>query len=96
MNVIHAFTVSGVLNVSRTMADSLVARGVRSGIWSEPLRMDFEERRVLHQGMELKCAMGSGVGWPWLLGEGGLDVIFLSSVFLFGVVVWVVVFGYQW
>lgn len=56
----HAFTVSGVLSVCRTRADSVEAMGVRSGImvW----RTDFWERRLLHHGMDLKCAMGSEVG----------------------------------
>jgi len=56
--------VSGVLSVSRTSADSVDGRVVRSGIivWT----IDFEERREAHQGMDLKCAIGSARGWLWV------------------------------
>lgn len=59
----HALTVSGVLSVWRTRADSVEARGVRSGmmVW----RTDLEERCAAHQGMALKWAMGSEMGWLW-------------------------------
>jgi hypothetical protein len=28
--------------------------------------IDFEERREAHQGMDLKCAIGSARGWLWV------------------------------
>jgi len=60
-NVTHAFTVDGVLSDSRTSADSVDARGVRSGtaIW----RTDLSDISFAHHGMALKCATGSAVGW---------------------------------
>ena len=52
-----------VLSVTLTRADSVDGRGVRSGttVW----RIDFEERRDAHHGMDLKCVTGSARGWLW-------------------------------
>jgi hypothetical protein len=57
----QALTVSEVFSVSRTRADSVDGRGVRSGtmVWT----IDLEERREAHQGMDLKCAIGPARGW---------------------------------
>jgi hypothetical protein len=59
--VMQALTVAEVFSVSRTSADSVDERGVRSGtvVWT----MDLEQRRVAHKGMDLKCAIGSARGW---------------------------------
>jgi len=67
----HAFTVWGVLRLSRTREDSVEGRGVRSGMSMR--RIDFWERREAHQGMDLKCVIGSRRGWLWE--DFGLAVI---------------------
>jgi hypothetical protein len=59
--VTHAFTADGVLSDSRTNADSVEARGVRSGTMT--WRTDLSDSSFAHQGMALKCATGSAVGW---------------------------------
>ena len=56
----QAFTVLEVLSVSRTREDSVEGSGVRSGISMR--RIDFWERSWEHQGMDLKCAIGSTRG----------------------------------
>jgi hypothetical protein len=56
----HAFTVEGVLSVSRTSADSVEGMGVRSGMMT--LTTDLSNNSLAHQGMALKCAIGSAVG----------------------------------
>jgi len=60
-NVMHAFTVFDVLSVSRTRADSVEGIGVRSG--TVTCTTDLSARSLAHQGMALKCAMGSAIGF---------------------------------
>ena len=55
---------SGEFKDVRTRFDSVEARGVRSGMLVARTPLEF--RRAEHQGMDLKCAMGSAVGWLWV------------------------------
>ena len=54
------FTVLGVLSVSRTSADSVLAMGVRSG--TATCTTDLSASNFAHQGMALKCGIGSSIG----------------------------------
>lgn len=71
--MIHAFTVEGVFRASLTSVYSFSNFGRRSGtaMWM----VDFSERIWLHHGIALKCEIGSGVGWPWLEGVAGFDMV---------------------
>ena len=60
-NIMHAFTVFDVLRVSLTRADSVEGIGVRSG--TVTCTIDLSASSLAHQGMALKCAMGSAIGF---------------------------------
>ena len=64
----HARTVEEVFKVSRTRADSVEARGVRSGMVMDWGRMQGSERRFAHQGIERKWEIGSVMDWLWVVG----------------------------
>ena len=59
----HARTVDSPFSVSFTSVYSPLSFGLRSGIATWMMRLS--EIKSAHQGILLKCWMGSLVNWPW-------------------------------